>query len=206
MKKATLVFGMLLLGMFYYHNISLAQSELLGNPGTQFSLPNTVTGQTVSLSDYDSEKGVILVFTCNHCPYAKFYESRIIDLHNKFAPMGYPVVAISSNDPAVEPTDAPAEMKKLAKKHDYPFPYLYDESQAIAKAYNAKVTPHVYVLENSSEGPIVRYVGAIDDNAKDATAVTQRYVEAAVNALLNGQAVEANYTKAVGCGIKWKAN
>jgi peroxiredoxin len=205
MKKATLVFGMLMLSMFYYHNLAIGQSEMVGTTAAAFALPN-VDGKTVSLDDYNNEKGVILIFTCNHCPYAKMYESRIIELNAMYAEKGYPVVAISPNDPAIEPDDSPENMTKHAKKMKYAFPYLFDATQMTAKAYNAKVTPHVYIMEKTDNGFVVRYIGAIDDNPKDASAVNVKYAENALNALLQAESVETTSTKALGCGIKWKAN
>src|SRR5690606_4664699 len=109
-------------------------------------------------------KGYILIFTCNHCPFAKMYEDRIIDLHNKYAPKGFPVIAINPNDPTIVPDDSFENMQKRAEKKDYPFPYLFDETQSTAKAYGAEKTPHVYVLEKKGNDFYVQYVGAIDNN------------------------------------------
>jgi peroxiredoxin len=165
-----------------------------------FSLIN-VKGKPVSLAGIKNAKGYIVVFTCNHCPYAKAYEQRIIDLHKKYAPMGFSVVAINSNDKDVQPQDSYDNMKKLAKKNKYPFPYLYDETQEVAKAYGATRTPHVYVLDKDR---VVRYIGAIDDNSEDPAMVKEQYVANAVDALLSGKDIKTKETKAIGCGIKWK--
>lgn len=172
----------------------------VGDTARDFSLIN-VKGKQVSLAGIKNAKGYIVVFTCNHCPYAKAYEQRLIDLHKKYAPLGYPVVAINPNDKDVQPQDSYDNMKKLAKKKKYPFHYLYDETQEIAKAYGATRTPHVYVLDKDR---VVRYIGAIDDNSEDPAMVKEKYVANAVEALLNGKDVTTTETKAIGCGIKWK--
>lgn len=172
----------------------------IGDVAQDFSLKN-VKGKNVSLASLKNAKGYIVVFTCNHCPYAKAYEQRIIELNQKYAPLGYPVVAINSNDKDVQPADSYDNMKKLAKKKKYPFPYLYDESQEVAKAFGATRTPHVYVLDQNR---VVRYIGAIDDNSEDAALAKEKYVGAAIDALLSGKDVAVKETKAIGCGIKWK--
>jgi peroxiredoxin len=176
------------------------------NPGDDaipFSLKN-VDGQTVSLSDYNDQKGVILVFTCNPCPFAKAYEQRIIQLHRNYAERGFPVVAINPNDDELSPEDTFESMKSRADEQEYPFPYLKDETQKVYKAYGATRTPHIYLLENAGGTFKVAYVGAIDDNAMDASAVVQKYLENAIGALISGHSPEPAYTKAVGCTIKTK--
>ncbi len=175
----------------------------IGNTARDFKLKN-VDGKTVSLADYKKAKGYIVIFTCNHCPYAKAYEQRIIDLHKKFEPLGYPVVAINPNDPQRQPEDSYENMQKLAKEKSYPFVYLFDETQEIAKAYGATRTPHVYLLQKTKNGYEVKYIGAIDDNSEDATAVKEKYVETAINSLNNNQEIAVTQTKAIGCTIKWK--
>jgi len=172
----------------------------VGQKGTDFKLKN-VDGNMVSLKNYENAKGFILIFTCNHCPYAKAYEDRIIALHKKYESKGYPVVAINPNDPTVEPDDSFEKMKERAKEKSFPFAYLFDESQETAKAYGAARTPHVFILDKDLT---VQYIGAIDNNYKDANAVTEKYVEDALDAILQGETVKNNFTKAIGCTIKWK--
>jgi peroxiredoxin len=174
-----------------------------GDVATDFSLKN-VDGKMVSLANYKSAKGFIVVFTCNHCPFAKAYENRIIDLHKKYAAKGYPVIAINPNDPAREPEDSYENMQKRAKEMKYGFPYLIDETQGTAKAYGATRTPHVYVLKKGGKGLTVQYIGAIDDNYEDPSQVKTKYVEQAVDALLSNKPVNPATTKAIGCGIKWR--
>lgn len=175
-----------------------------GELATDFKLIGTAD-TAVSLADYSNAKGFIVVFTCNHCPYAVKYEDRIIALHRKYAPMGYPVVAINPNDPTVEPDDDMKNMKIRAKEKGFPFAYVMDEGQNIYPLYGATKTPHVYVLQKQKEGLRVEYAGAIDNNYKDAEGVTERYVEDAVDALLNDMEVEVASTKAIGCSIKTKS-
>jgi peroxiredoxin len=172
----------------------------IGDTAQDFKLKN-VNNKMVSLAGIKNAKGYIVVFTCNHCPYAKAYEQRIIELHQKYAPLGYSVVAISPNDKDVQPDDSFEKMKALAKEKKYPFPYLYDETQEVAKAFGATRTPHVYVLDKDR---VVRYIGAIDDNSEDPALVKEKYVSNAVDALIGGKEVAVKETKAIGCGIKWK--
>jgi len=172
----------------------------VGDKAEDFKLKN-VDGKMVSLSDIPKAKGYIVVFTCNTCPYAKAYEQRIIDLHNKYASKGYSVVAINPNDKDVKPDDSYENMQILAKEKKYPFVYLYDETQDVAKRFGATRTPHVYLLDADKT---VRYIGAIDDNSEDAAAVKEKYAENALDALLAGKEVAVKETKAIGCGIKWK--
>lgn len=175
----------------------------VGDPAPPFSLKN-VDEKIVSLSDYSDQKGVILIFTCNHCPYAKAYEDRIIALHHEYAPKGFPVVAINPNAPEIVPEDGFENMKKRAKAKDYPFPYLFDETQAVAHAYGATKTPHVYLLYNDKGTFRVAYIGAIDDSPYDPKKVRQRYVSDAVEALLAGKPIPIPETKAIGCSIKYR--
>jgi peroxiredoxin len=207
MKKATTSFLMVLMALFFAGNYAAAQgvdADLVGKEAPAFSLKN-IDGKTVSLDNFKSSKGTIVIFTCNHCPYSKMYEDRIVALDAKFKGQGYPVVAINPNDPTAYPEDSFDQMKKRAKKKGFTFPYLVDETQDIAKAYAATRTPHVYLLENAGGKFIVRYVGAIDDNAQDAGAVGTKFLEDAIAKLSAGQQPDPSQTKAVGCGIKWKA-
>jgi peroxiredoxin len=175
----------------------------VGDVASDFKLKN-VDGKMISLANYKSAKGYIVVFTCNHCPYAKAYESRIINLDKIYAAKGYPVIAISPNDPVSEPQDSFENMKKLAAEKKYSFPYTLDENQDVTRAYGAKATPHVYVLQKTAKGNVVQYIGAIDDDTEGTNANRTKYVENAVNALLNGKTVTTANTKAIGCSIKWK--
>ena len=180
-----------------------AQSIKPGEKAPAFSLKG-VDGKTVSLSDYNKEKGVILIFSCNTCPYVVAYEDRIIELHNKFAPKGFPVVAINSNNPELSKGDSFEEMKKKARDKSFTFPYLFDEKQDIFPKYGATRTPEVFLLKNIGNGFEVVYTGTIDDNYKSAGEAKEKYVENAVKAVLKGISPEIPVTKAIGCGIKVK--
>jgi peroxiredoxin len=169
----------------------------VGDTATDFKLKN-VDGRMVSLSDYKSAKGFIIIFDCNTCPYSKAYNDRIKELNERYAPIGYPVIAINANEGSGDSFD---EMVRIAKKKNFKYPYLIDETQEIARTYGATNTPHVFVLNNERK---VVYIGAIDDNSRDAKAVTRRFVEDAVNALMEGKPVPVTKTKAIGCGIKWR--
>lgn len=176
----------------------------VGDKAPDFVLEN-VDGKKAALASFEKAKGVILIFTCNHCPYSKMYEDRIIALHKAYTPKGWPVVAINPNDPAVEPEDSFEKMKERAKEKEFPFPYLFDATQRTAMAYGARRTPHVFLLKNGKAGFTVEYIGAIDDNARDPKAVETRFVENAINALTDGKAPEVSTTKAIGCTIKWRS-
>ncbi len=173
----------------------------IGDIATDFSLEN-IDGKMVSLSDYDSAKGFIVVFTCNTCPYAVAYEDRVEALNKKYAKQGYPVIAIMPNNTDVKPGDKMEAMQARAKAKGFTFPYLMDEGQKIYPQYGATKTPHVYILEKTKKGNVVKYIGAIDDNYQDAKAVNKKYVEDAVDALLSGKEIEEKQTRAIGCSIK----
>jgi peroxiredoxin len=175
----------------------------VGDTVSDFKLKN-VDGKMISLTDFKKSKGVIVIFDCNTCPYSKRYNERIIALNEKYASKGYPVVTINPNDPQQSEGDSFEEMVALAKEKKYTFPYLVDESQEVARAFGATNTPHVFVLKNEGNSFKVAYIGAIDDNARDASAASKKYVEEAVDALIANKAVPSSKTKAIGCGIKWK--
>lgn len=171
-----------------------------GDKAIDFKL-KSVDGKFYSMADYKDAKGFIVIFTCNHCPFAIAYEDRIIDLHKKYAPKGYVVLAINPNDPAVQEADSYELMKTKATEKAFKFPYLFDEGQKIYPQYGATKTPHVFLLDKSLT---VKYIGAIDDNVDDATAVKQRYLENAIAALEGGKDPSPAVTKAIGCSIKAK--
>jgi len=171
----------------------------VGDTAPDFSLKN-VKGEMVSLKGMDA-KGYIVTFTCNHCPYAVMYEDRLIALHNKASKMGYPVVAINPNDPAFQPEDSFEGMQKRAKEKAFPFEYIFDDGQKVYPKYGATRTPHVFLLDKDLK---VKYIGAIDDNAQDADAVQEKYLENAIAAMEAGKDPDPSFTKAVGCSIKGK--
>ncbi|MBU6340156.1 MAG: thioredoxin family protein [Bacteroidetes bacterium] len=165
-----------------------------------FSLKNT-DGRMVSLADYPDAKGFIVIFTCNHCPFARLYPPRLNALNGKYQPLGYPLLAISSTDTLLYEDDTYPKMIEKAQKEQFNFPYLFDETQAVAKNFKAQKTPHAYVLEKTRNGLEIRYNGAIDDNGGEPENVTQAYVALAVDALLAGKKVAIPETKSIGCQI-----
>lgn len=175
----------------------------IGDSAADFKLKN-IDGKMVSLSDFKKAKGFIVVFTCNHCPYAKKYEDRIIALDKKYREAGYPVIAINPNDPNVQPEDSYRKMIERAKEKGFTFPYLVDEGQKIYPQYGATKTPHVFVLQKKSGKNIVKYIGTIDNNYEDPNDVSERYVEDAVDALLKNEPIKMTKTVAIGCTIKVK--
>lgn len=156
----------------------------------------------MSLSDFSEEKGVIVIFTCNTCPYAVAYEDRINDLHAKYASKGYPVLAINPNDPSVQPGDSLEEMKKRKKEKSFQFNYLLDVDQKVYPQFGATKTPHVFLLQNTDKKPQLKYIGAIDDNYKDASQVKEKFLENAIESLENNEEINPQETKAIGCTIK----
>ncbi len=187
----------------FFMQICLNAQYKVGDVATDFKLKNT-DGKFVSLKDYKDAKGFIVIFTCNHCPYAKAYEDRIIALDKKYKTAGYPVIAINPNDPTVQPEDGYEQMIVRAKEKRFTFPYLVDEGQKIYPQYGALKTPHVYLLQKENGKNIVKYIGAIDDNYEDPNDVSVKYVENAVDALLKGQKIATERSLAIGCTIKVK--
>lgn len=178
----------------------LAELEI-GKAAPEFSLPGT-DGKTYAYKDVAGEKGTLVVFTCNHCPYAVAYQKRVIDMTAKYKPQGVGIVAISSNDVKSYPDDSFELMKVRADSMKYNFPYLYDESQAVALKYGPKVTPHVFLFD--AKGTLV-YRGRIDDSAKE-NEVKKRELTEALDALVGGKAIPTTATTAFGCSIKWRAD
>jgi peroxiredoxin len=168
-----------------------------GDVAADFKLKN-INGKFISLSDYKNVKGFIVIFTCNHCPYAVMYEDRIMKLHAEFG-NEYPIIAINPNDPTVEPEDSVEGMKERAKEKGYNFEYLMDEKQEVFPKFGATKTPHVYLLDKNR---VVKYVGAIDDNPQDESLVKNKFLENAINALKSGKTINPSTTKALGCSIK----
>ena len=173
----------------------------VGDIADDFKLKN-VNGKMVSMSDYKDAEGFIIVFTCNTCPYSVANEDRLNALDAKYKSKGYPVIAINPNNPTVQPGDSFEKMVIRAKEKQFTFPYLLDEGQTVFPKYGATRTPHVYILKHEQEGLRVKYIGAIDDSSRNEAKVKTKYVEDAVDALLEGQEIKTTNTKAIGCSIK----
>ncbi len=175
----------------------------VGDQAVDFELKN-IDGQMMSLASNEQAKGYILVFTCNTCPYSVAYEDRIIQLHEEYAPKGYPVVAVQPNNVQRSPGDSFDKMKQRAKEKGFSFPYLIDETQEVTRAYGATNTPHVYVLNREAgDRFVIEYIGAIDNNSRNAADADQHYVQDALDGLIEGKGVQTTKTKAIGCTIKW---
>lgn len=172
----------------------------LGTSAPPFSLPGA-DGKTWSLADFQDRKVLVVVFTCNHCPYAQAWEGRLLDIQRDYGPKGVGLVGINPNDERQYPQDSMAEMVKRARAKGYNFPYLRDESQAVARAYGAQVTPHVLVFDAQRT---LRYQGRVDDNHENPKLVKTRDLRSALDSLLAGSAPPAAETPALGCSVKWK--
>ena len=208
MKKKTTFYSIafvavLTLGLvgFTSHRSADVAGYQVGDMATDFTLPG-IDGKKVSLKDFPEAKGFLVIFTCNSCPYAVAYEDRIIALDKKYKELGYPVIAINPNNPDIKPADNFEAMKVRAAEKGFTFPYLLDEGQKVYPQYGATRTPHVYLLQKTAQGNRVEYIGAIDDNYQDASQVEEKFVELAVDALLDGKEVKIKTTRAIGCSIK----
>lgn len=201
MKKVLL----LALGLFASAGIFAqtgAAGYTVGDVATDFSLRNIDNTMVSMKGSFPDANGYIVIFTCNHCPYAIAYEDRIIALQDKYGPQGYPVIAINPNDPEVVPEDDFDQMIVRAQEKSFNFSYLFDENQSVFPAYGAKKTPHVYLLDQNLN---VKYIGAIDDSPRNAEEVEVTYLENAIEAIKQGQAPNPSETKAIGCSIKVKS-
>ena len=196
--KSTLILAMLIL-MTTAFSTRTENGYKIGDTIEDFSLKN-IDDKMVKLSDYKKAKGFIIIFTCNMCPYSVANEDRINALDAKYKSKGFPVIAINPNDPKASKGDGFEDMKVRAKEKGFTFPYLFDEGQKVYPKFGASKTPHVFIVSKKSMK--VEYIGAIDNSSKNPDAVTEKYVENAVDALLTGKKIEKTETKAIGCTIK----
>lgn len=173
-----------------------------GTQAPDFQNLKGVDGRLHSLSDFASKKVLVIVFSCNHCPYVQAYEDRMVALQTEFESKGVQFIAINSNDTASYPDDSFDNMMKRAHIKKFNFPYLRDESQAVARAYKASHTPHLFVFDQSRR---LRYTGKIDDNWQFPDQVKEHYLRDALMALCDGRAPKESATFAIGCTIKWKS-
>ena len=174
----------------------------LGTAAPDFKLPDT-NGKAVSLSDFKDKSALLVLFICNHCPYVKHIRTGLAQLARDYLPRGVAIVGINSNDVANYPEDSPARMKEEVKSAGYTFPYLYDESQAVAKAYRAACTPDIYVFDKDHK---LVYRGQFDDSRPgNGIPVTGKDLRAALDAVIAGKPVPPNQKASIGCNIKWKA-
>jgi len=168
-----------------------------------FRLKN-VDGQYVSLKNYPNAKGFVIIFTCNHCPFAKLYPPRLNAMNEKYSKLGVPLIAISSTDTITYEEDAYPRMVEKARDEAFNFPYLFDGAQKVAKNFDAQKTPHAYVIWKEKGKWVVKYNGAIDDNGAEPEKVENQYVANAVDALLTGKAIAVKETKSIGCQILFR--
>lgn len=174
----------------------------LGTTAPDFNLPDTVSGKMMSLVELKSDRATVVMFICNHCPYVKHIQTELVQLARAYLPQGVSFVAISSNDVAQYPEDGPGPMKELAERLGFPFPYLYDESQEIARAYQAACTPDFYIFDQDLK---LVYRGQFDDSRpSNQVPVTGKDVRAALDNILTGQPVNPEQKPSLGCNIKWK--
>ena len=174
----------------------------LRQPAPDFSLTDVVTGATVTRSDFAEAPALLVAFWCNHCPFVKHLEDEFLDFARDYLPKGLQIVAISANDPVAYPQDAPDAMAELANEKDYPFPYLFDESQEVAKAYRAACTPDFFLYDGSGA---LAYRGQFDGSRPSTgTPITGEDLRAAVDALLSGTEPAEDQRPSVGCNIKWR--
>ena len=172
----------------------------VGTLAPSFSLPG-VDGKTWSVDSFEDAQLLVVVFTCNHCPYAIASEDRLIEIQNDYGDKGVRLVAISPNDAEKYPDDSFAEMKKRAADKSFPFPYLYDESQEVARAYDAACTPDIFVFDRDRK---LLYNGRIDDNWQHPDQVERQDLRSVLDAALEGRAVDFEHVPSMGCSIKWK--
>jgi len=177
----------------------MAQEIKIGNMAPDFNLTG-VDGKNYSLSDFKDKKVLVVMFTCNHCPYVQAYEDRLIALQTECQDKGVGLVAINPNDDKNYPEDSFENMITRAKEKRFNFPYLRDKSQNVARAYGASHTPHVFVFDESKR---LRYTGKIDDNWRDPNKVKERYLRDVIIALLDQKEIKNPDTYAIGCTIKW---
>lgn len=172
----------------------------IGAAAPQFDCKG-VDGRRHGLDELRGLKGIAVIFSCNHCPYVRAYEDRMIALGQEYRSRGIPFVLINANDPAQYPEDDVESMIKRAQEKEYPFPYLQDETQEVARAYGAERTPEVFLFDADLR---LQYHGRIDDNHEDEGAVKQRYLADALEAVLKGETPPVQNTDPIGCTIKWK--
>ena len=174
----------------------------LGTPAPSFALTDTVSGKPVSLGEVADGVALVVMFICNHCPYVKHVQAELVRLARDYQTEGVRFVAISSNDAERYPQDGPAAMRAEAERSGYPFPYLYDETQSVARAYEAACTPDFYVFDGEQK---LVYRGQLDDSRPgNGRAVTGADVRAALDAVLAGEPVPEKQTPSIGCNIKWR--
>jgi peroxiredoxin len=183
--------------------MSLTESTMLelGTQAPDFRLPDVTSGKTIALSDLGG-KALLVMFICRHCPYVKHVQNELARLGTDYAGKSLGIVAISSNDAATYPDDAPDSLRAMAAENGFNFPFLYDESQQVARAYSAACTPDFFLFDEARD---LAYRGQLDDSRPgNGKPVTGHDLRAAIETLLSGGTVDPNQRPSVGCNIKWK--
>ena len=172
-----------------------------GDLAPPFELPGT-DGKVYRREDFASDPLFAVVFWCNHCPYVQAWEGRMIEIGRRYGPRGVGIVLVNSNDTAAYPQDRPERMAERAREKNYPFPYLFDESQSVARAYGALVTPHPMLFGKDRR---LLFQGPIDDNAERRERVQHHHLESAIEAALDGRPIPAPELPVRGCSVKWRS-
>ncbi|MDR6224957.1 thioredoxin family protein [Desmospora profundinema] len=174
----------------------------LGSQAPSFSLPDVVSGRTLSLKELKSERATVLMFICNHCPFVKHVQEQLVQLAKDYQPQQVSFIAINANDAEAYPDDSPEKMKEVAEELGYPFPYLFDETQETARTYQAACTPDFYVFDGEMQ---LVYRGQLDDSRpENGIPVTGESLRGALDRLLQGKPVPTDQKPSLGCNIKWK--
>ena len=190
----------ILIPILFLTYISAAEVEIgSGMPGMDYKLKD-ISGNTTTLADVKGNKGTLVIFSCNTCPWVIRWEDRYVSIADKYTPKGIGVIAVNSNAGRFDGDDSLEKMVKHAKKNDYNFPYAQDPRSQLASKFGATKTPHIYLFDNND---VLVYRGAIDDNARDARSVDEPYLANAIDQLIAGNPIEKPISKAIGCGIKF---
>ncbi len=190
----------ILIPILFLTYISAAELEIgSGMPGMNYKLKD-ISGNTTTLADVKGNKGTLVIFSCNTCPWVIRWEDRYVSIADKYTPKGIGVIAVNSNAGRFDGDESLEKMVKHAKKNDYNFPYAQDPRSQLASNFGATKTPHIYLFDNND---VLVYRGAIDDNARDARSVDEPYLANAIDQLIAGNPIEKPISKAIGCGIKF---
>ena len=183
--------------------VTLPHLNVSGQSIDDFALVNVIDNNQVSLSDYRSSTGVVLVFASNSCPYSKRYESRIRDLYDRFSGSGINFLLVNSNDASLSPADGEENIKSYIQEEEWPFPYLVDRDQAVFKQFEATKNPEAFLLKPGDNGFSIIYRGAIDDNPQNIDDVHEPYLENSIQRLINNMPITSMSTRPVGCMIRY---
>lgn len=185
-------------------NMARTESTMLplGTPAPDFALPDVISGRTLSLADFRDENALLVMFICRHCPFVKHVQNELARIGRDYAGRPLGIVAISSNDAQAHPDDAPDSLREMARELGFTFPYCFDESQDVARAYDAACTPDFYLFDKDRR---LSYRGQLDDSRPgNNIPVTGKDLRAALDALLRGSPVSENQKPSIGCNIKWR--